>query len=497
MAFEFDGVLIDPAKFYSYFNDVDLKQIYVDDVLVWTRIDAPVITRQPVNAPDVVQNQDYTFSLEASSGDGTNHYQWYYGNPGEEGNPIGGNSPSLTWSTADVGTHYYWCKVWNERGSVNSRGVSVNVAWDASLPVFTSQPQTVNLYQAGTATFSVAVNWNKNVGTLQWYKNGVPVGSNSTTYSFNAGNGDHGSEIKCVATNVIGSVTSALAHVYIEYLGEIVIDNSQNVNLPAACNRIEYQIVAGGGGGAGSHSYTNTDSGNGAGGGGAGQYKTGSLSIDSSKRNLYVVIGKGGNRGRGGQCSGNPSTTAEPGSYGTNTDIRVSSASGTVLTWAQGGQGGQVPEQSAYGMSGAGGGDGDGNAGGSPVGSGSGINGNTGAGRAGGSGGAKGGHGGQAGTNGGGWDTNPPAGNEMAGCGGGGGKSAASWGGNGGKGGATALKALSGHNWLFYKAGDATGYGNGGGGGCKTGNWTEMVNQNAGNGGNGSPGRCVIKMFTK
>lgn len=279
------------------------------------------------------------------------------------------------------------------------------------------------------------------------------------------------------------------------FIREDIIDTSKPFTLDPECKRVEYEMVAGGGGGAGGHAYTDTNSGNGAGGGGAAQYKTGGFNV--ADRNLYIVIGKGGQGGRGGLCSGNPSNAAEAGSYGANTDIRVGSASGTVLAWVQGGQGGQVPEQSAYGWSGAGGNDGDGNPGGAHVGSGSGINGNTGSGRAGGSGGAKGGHGGQAGQNGGGWDVTPPAGNEMAGCGGGGGQSAAPWGGNGGKGGATALKALSGHNWLFYKAEDATGYGHGGGGGCKTGIWDEMVNQDAGTGGNGAPGRVRIKQFRK
>ncbi|UKA27205.1 hypothetical protein IHC93_19980 [Photobacterium damselae subsp. damselae] len=282
------------------------------------------------------------------------------------------------------------------------------------------------------------------------------------------------------------------------FIREDIFDDDTPFTLDPQCTRIEYEIVGGGGGGAGSHSYTNTDSGNGAGGGGAAQYKEGSVNIDSTSRNLYLIVGKGGQRGRGGQCSGNPSTTAENGKNGTNTDIRVSSSTGTVLAWSQGGYGGLVPEQSAYGWSGAGGNDGDGNPGGAHVSSGSNINGNTGSGRAGGSGGARGGHGGAAGSNGGGWDVTPPTGNEMAGCGGGGGKSAAPWNsGDGGKGGATALKALVGHSWLFYKATDATGFGNGGGGGCKTGNWTDMVTADAGSGGNGSNGRIIIRQYRR
>ncbi|UKA12801.1 glycine-rich domain-containing protein [Photobacterium damselae] len=282
------------------------------------------------------------------------------------------------------------------------------------------------------------------------------------------------------------------------FIREDVFDNDTPFTLDPECKRIEFEIVAGGGAGAGSHAYTNTDSGNGAGAGGAGQYKEGSVNIDSTRRNLYLIVGRGGQRGRGGLCSGNPSSTAENGQNGSNSDIRVGSASGTVLAWAQGGYGGKVPEQSAYGLSGVGGSDGDGNPGGAAVGSGSGINGQTGSGRAGGSGGARGGNGGQAGSNGGGQGETPPTGHEFAGCGAGGGKSAAPWNnGDGGRGGVTTLRAIIGHSWLVRKAEDATGPGNGGGGGCKTGNWTDMANADAGSGGNGSNGRIIIRQYRR
>ncbi len=111
-------------------NDPEgFKYLEVDGILVYTRIDRPVITTQPVNSPDVVQGQNYSFSVIAQSGDGTLSYQWYYGESGDESNPqVGFTGATMTRSTDDIGTHKYWVKVSNERGSVNSVTVQVNVA---------------------------------------------------------------------------------------------------------------------------------------------------------------------------------------------------------------------------------------------------------------------------------------------------------------------------------------------------------------------------------
>ncbi len=297
------------------------------------------------------------------------------------------------------------------------------------------------------------------------------------------------------------------------FISEGWYDSNQALNLSPECTKIYFEIVAGGAGGAGGAMYdrgghNDYDGGCGGGGGGAGQFKTGYINV--TNRNLYLVIGGGGNGGAHGNAG---NRVGSPGGNGGNTDIRVGSASGTVLAWAQGGYGGKPSDASAWGgVSGSGGNDGDGNAGGAGVGVGP-INSNTfgndGAGGAGGSGSnytytdqgydglarysSKGGNGGRAGNNGGGRDMAQGNGTYgLQSCGGGGGKSASPWGGNGGRGGAASRRNMPGDTWMYYNADNATGYGNGGGGGCKN-----IYPDGYGNGGSGSKGRVYIKQLRK
>lgn len=293
------------------------------------------------------------------------------------------------------------------------------------------------------------------------------------------------------------------------FIREDFIDDDTPFTLDPECTRVEYEIVGGGGAGAGGHALTfgaSNDLSPGAGGGGAAQYKIDGFYV--TDRNLYIVVGKGGVRGRGGLADGNPSVYGENGGDGTNTEIRIGSESGSILAFAQAGFGGKVGEFKREGYSGAGGDDGDGNKGGASV-----VydanqwnHGNDGNGRAGGSGsvchanayngGSYGGNGGQAGTNGGGRND----GSNIAGCGGGGGLSASPWGGYPGFGGAAWQRVPGGvgdHNWLIRNATNATGFGNGGGGGCKTAQNLEMTSQNAGTGGNGSGGRVLIRQYRR
>lgn len=304
------------------------------------------------------------------------------------------------------------------------------------------------------------------------------------------------------------------------FIREDVFDKDTPFTLDPECKRIEFEIVAGGGGGGGAAIYDmggggtgDWDGGQGSGGGGAGQYKTGSINV--TDRNLYLVIGAGGAGGTQSRPSKGVKATysGTPGERGGNTDIRVGSASGTVLAWVNGGDGGQSASGGAWGgVSGRGGNDGDGNAGGAGVGVGA-INsntyGNNGNGRAGGSGSnitysdqglsslniysSRGGNGGQAGNNGGGRDMAQGENEKgLQSCGGGGGKSAAPWGGSPGKGGAASRRRKNDGTWLYYQATHATGYGNGGGGACKAvySSYTAIA-------GNGSNGRVIIRQYRR
>ena len=105
---------------------------------------------------------------------------------------------------------------------------------------------------------------------------------------------------------------------------------------------IEYLVVGGGGGG-GSGNRGN-DNFSGCGGGGAGGYRTGNISLSSS-RTYTITIGSGGNGGNGGNSSaqaGTASSLAAPGI--------------TTVSSAGGGHGGRETEPGTSGGSGGGGG---------------------------------------------------------------------------------------------------------------------------------------------
>lgn len=76
---------------------------------------------------------------------------------------------------------------------------------NASIPVFTLQPQSQTVDEYATATFTAAAD---NATSYQWYKNNIPVGENSSVYSLNAADIDKNAVIKVVATNASGSTTS-------------------------------------------------------------------------------------------------------------------------------------------------------------------------------------------------------------------------------------------------------------------------------------------------
>jgi hypothetical protein len=83
-------------------------------------------------------------------------------------------------------------------------------------PVFKIQPTSQTVFIGATATFATLIEGSPTVGQ-QWYKNGVPIGTNNTsavtpTLSLaNTGYGDAiGATYYCVATNFVGSTTSSV-----------------------------------------------------------------------------------------------------------------------------------------------------------------------------------------------------------------------------------------------------------------------------------------------
>jgi hypothetical protein len=90
-------------------------------------------------------------------------------------------------------------------GTVYTNEVTLTVT--AAGPTIDTQPQNTTVDENTTATFTIGAT---GTGTLsyQWKKDGVPVGTNSTTYAFTAVEGDTGAVITCEVTDDVGTTVS-------------------------------------------------------------------------------------------------------------------------------------------------------------------------------------------------------------------------------------------------------------------------------------------------
>ncbi len=171
-------------------------------------VNAPVsIGAQPMG---VTVNQGAAFSLSvAATGTGPITYQWRKG-----GVPLAGGTGTTyavpAAQVVDAGS--YDVVLSNPVGSVSSLTVAVGVneeatilAQPAGVSVEIYSPLSLSVTAAGTGPF-----------TYQWRKNGVPIPEAVEAVYSNpvAGPGDGGS-YDVVITNVVGSVTSALATVVV------------------------------------------------------------------------------------------------------------------------------------------------------------------------------------------------------------------------------------------------------------------------------------------
>lgn len=137
----------------------------------------PSITQQPISDPAVSAGGVQGLRVTAA-GTGLT-YQWYRGQSGDTAQPVFTNTHNPVFNAQS--TAYYWVRVSNGCGSVNSAAVLASVH-----PQITAHPQSIAITRGTGTTLSVASN-----GTYlayQWYRGvypetAVPVGSNATTYT--------------------------------------------------------------------------------------------------------------------------------------------------------------------------------------------------------------------------------------------------------------------------------------------------------------------------
>ena len=179
-----------------------------------TVLSAPSVTAQPQDAA-VARGSTATFTVDAA-GNGLS-WQWQYKKVGESGwtDWSGKTKPTVTCTagSANDGCQYR-CVVSNALGSATSAVAVLTTVYSA--PQITGQPKAVSVTRGSTATFTVAasgegLSWQwqyKKVGEAAWTD---WSGKTKPTVTCTAGSANDGCQYRCVVTNALGSVTSAVA----------------------------------------------------------------------------------------------------------------------------------------------------------------------------------------------------------------------------------------------------------------------------------------------
>jgi Ig-like domain CHU_C associated len=162
----------------------------------------PAITAQP--AADPPQNSGTLTGMRVTASGSSLTYQWYQGQPGDTSRPVFSNAALVTFNAYT--TEYYWVRVSNGCGSVNSNAVLVSVH-----PQINAQPQSVQITRNTAATFSISASGT--YLTYQWYRGTdftQPVsGATGSTYTTPALNADTSYFVIVRSGN--GSATSSVA----------------------------------------------------------------------------------------------------------------------------------------------------------------------------------------------------------------------------------------------------------------------------------------------
>jgi uncharacterized repeat protein (TIGR03803 family) len=187
---------------------------------------APTITTQP-QGQTMVSGQHATMSVVAA-GNGLT-YQWYVGTGGTITNPIAGAISSSYTTPALTNTTSYWVRVSNASGTADSTTATIVIG---TVPMITSQPATRTVTAGQTASFSVVAGgtpalsyqWQLSTNGSSWANiaNVPPYGGVSTpTLTVASAATMDGTQYRCVVTNVLASVASNSATLWVRPLGDL------------------------------------------------------------------------------------------------------------------------------------------------------------------------------------------------------------------------------------------------------------------------------------
>jgi hypothetical protein len=197
----------------------------------------PSITSQPTSQVGGIGGAA-SFTVSAT-GTPTPTYQWK-----KNGADISGaTSSTLAWtslSASDGGN--YSVVVTNSGGSATSNVVSLTV-YDQQpfAPSITNQPESHAYALGESVTLLVGVS-GVPTPTIQWYKNGSPIGgATSTTLSLGKMTADMAGDYQAVAVNVLGSASSNLATLTVA----VQVERLMNVSSRATAGKDSQTLIAG------------------------------------------------------------------------------------------------------------------------------------------------------------------------------------------------------------------------------------------------------------
>jgi len=171
---------------------------------------------------DVGQGQAFTAS--ASGGTSPYTYKWYLG-----GGAVGTDSASYTFDALSVGSFSLYVNVTDSASvpvTVESNTASITVKSAPTVNIGPVGPVTLDAGQA--QTFTASASGGTGTLTYQWYLNGSPVGSDSSTYVFSGSAGSY--SVTCKVTDSASVPASAASNAVSITVNQLTITVTQGAN---------------------------------------------------------------------------------------------------------------------------------------------------------------------------------------------------------------------------------------------------------------------------
>lgn len=183
-------------------TNIDYDKVTISNTATLTVIPAVVTIVSPPSNITRQQGVAATFSVIATTQAGTLSYQWK-----KNGTNVGTNSSTYTTSEDEIGTYGISCVVTNTTYGVSTTTSTAIMSVVQAVVTIASQPVSISRAQGYPGTFSVTATTQAGNLSYQWKRDGVDVGTNSSSYSLSdtvLGNYN----IICIVTNTTYNVST-------------------------------------------------------------------------------------------------------------------------------------------------------------------------------------------------------------------------------------------------------------------------------------------------